>query len=384
MKRYDFVIVGAGLSACVVARKLADAGKKILIIERRNHIGGNLYDYKNEDGIIVQKYGPHTFHTNNDEVIDFITKYAQWEEYHLKCEAMIDDISTPSPFNFMTIDQFYEKEKGEILKKILLETFPTGKSTIVEMLESNEPLIKEYANYLFDKDYSLYTSKQWGIAPSEVDVSVLKRVPVEFSYKDKYFYDKFEAIPKGGFTCFIDNLLDSKNIDCLLNTNALDKLKIINNTIYYENQEAKVIFTGQTDELFNFIFGTLPYRSLRFEGETINKKSFQNVAIVAYPSHNYSFTRITEYTKLPFQESDNTFIVKEYPLQFSPDKKMEPYYPILTKKSREIYEKYYNLSRKINNLYLLGRLAEFKYYNMDQCVLNALNVANSILEEETK
>jgi UDP-galactopyranose mutase len=380
MQKYDYVIVGAGLSASVIARRLADSGKKILIVERRNHLGGNLYDEKNEDGILVQKYGPHTFHTNNDKVIEFVNMYAEFEEYHLRCEVNIEGTITPSPFNFKTIDQFYDEEYAKKLKQKLSAHYPNGKATVVELLESKDKDIADYANFLFEKDYSLYTSKQWGISPNEVDPSVLKRVPVEFSYKDWYFYDKFEAEPKGGFMTFIHNLLNSPNIDTIINEDALKHISFQDNSILYDGEKVNIIFTGQVDELFQYKFGELPYRSLRFEYEKHNVKDYQTAAIVAYPSHNYAFTRITEYTKMPFQNSDKTIIVKEYPLSFTAGSKHEPYYPILTKDSQENYKKYKEEADKYSNLTLLGRLAEFKYYNMDQCVLKALETFERLKE----
>lgn len=370
---YDYVIVGAGLSAAVVARCLADDGKKILIIERRNHLGGNLFDEKNEDGIIVQKYGPHTFHTNSDEVIKFVTKYAEFEEYHLKCEVSMVNKITPSPFNFKTIDQFYDKNKAELLKDKLLKNYPQGKATVVELLESKDEDIAEYANFLFENDYSLYTSKQWGISPKEVDPSVLKRVPVEFSYKDWYFYDKFEGIPMGGFMTLMNNLLNSPNISKVINEDAIRHITFEDDYVLYDGIKQNIIFTGETDELFKYKFGKLPYRSLRFEYEKHNIKDYQTSAIVAYPSHDYGFTRITEYTKLPYQNCEKTVIVKEYPLVYINGSNAEPYYPILTKDSQKSFEEYKKEASKYKNLTLLGRLAEFKYYNMDQCVLNALN-----------
>jgi UDP-galactopyranose mutase len=379
--KYDYVIIGAGLSAAVSARMLADAGYKILIVERRNHLGGNLFDEKNEDGILVQKYGPHTFHTNNDKVIDFVTKYADFEEYHLKCEVNIDGVITPSPFNFKTIDQFYDVDKAKILKEKLKATYPLGKATVLELLDSKDKDIKEYAVFLFEKDYSLYTSKQWGISPSEVDPSVLKRVPIEFSYKDWYFYDKFEGIPNGGFMQFMNNMFNSNNIETKTGINGLEHISFKNNKVLYDNEEVNVIFTGETDELFNYKFGKLPYRSLRFEYEKHNKKEYQTSAIVAYPSHDYGYTRITEYTKMPFQNFDNTIIAKEYPLSYDSNSNNEPYYPILTKDSQEKIKCYMDEASKYSNLTLLGRLAQFKYFNMDQCVLNAIETMERILSK---
>ena len=378
--KYDYVIIGGGLSACVVARKLADDDKKILIVERRNHLGGNLYDEVNKDGILVQKYGPHTFHTNDDLIISFVTKFAAFEPYNMKCEVIIDDIITPSPFNFKTIDQLYSKEDAAKLKGKLIKTYPIGHATVVELLKSEDEDIQKYAQLLFDKDYSLYTSKQWGISPSEVDPFVLKRVPIEFSYYDRYFYDKFEGLPKGGFMKLINNLLNSDNIKTIINEDGLNHISFKQNKIMYDDEYVNVIFTGQVDELFQYKFGRLPYRSLRFEYETHNVSSYQSSAIVAYPSHNYKFTRITEYTKLPFQKNNKTIIAKEYPLLFDKELNNDPYYPIPTIKSNEMYEKYRKEAQEYKNLYLLGRLAEYKYYNMDQCVMNALRLADKLIE----
>lgn len=379
--KYDYIIIGSGLSGCVAARKLADNGKKILVVERKKHGGGNLFDEKNEDGILIQRYGPHTFHTNNDYVIEFITKFAEFVSYEMKCEVKIDDVITPSPFNFKTIDQFYSQEEAIKLKNKLIKAYPNGLATVVELLESNDEDIKKYAQMLFDKDYSLYTSKQWGISPSEVDPSVLKRVPVEFSYYDRYFHDKFEALPKGGFMKLIENLLDSPNIDIVLNEDGLKHISFKEDKVLYGNELTNIIFTGPVDELFKYKYDRLPYRSLRFEYETHSTSSYQTSAIVAYPSHDYEFTRITEYTKLPFQKNDKTVIAKEYPLLFNEKSNNEPYYPIPTTKSAEMYENYRLEANKYNNLFLLGRLAEYKYYNMDQCVLNALNLADKLIKE---
>lgn len=381
---YDYIIVGAGLSGCVVARKLADIGKKILIVEKRTHLGGNLYDEQNEDGIIVQKYGPHTFHTNSDKVIEFITKFAIFDNYHLKCEVNIDGIITPSPFNFKTIDQFCPNDKKEIIKEKLLANYPNGRATVIDLLSSNDEDIKMFAKFLFEKDYSLYTSKQWGIKPSEVDSSVLKRVPIEFSYKDNYFYDKFEGIPQNGFMQLIMNLINSTNITTIKNTDAIIHISFKDDAIYYDNLKTNIIYTGQLERLFNNKFGKLPYRSLKFEYEKYDFPSYQSSAIVAYPSHKYKFTRITEYTKLPFQKSNKTIIAKEYPLIFNSNLNYEPYYPIPTDETARIYKLYSQEASKYKNLYILGRLAEYKYYNMDQCILNALNLAENLIEFENE
>lgn len=377
---YDYIIVGAGLSGGVLARKLAEEyNKKILIVERRNHIAGNMYDYNDDHGIKVQKYGPHVFHTNFQDVYDFIIKYCEPLSYRTRCRAVIDNISTPSPFNFKTIDQFYNKDEAQKLKQLLLDYYDNREAvTVVEMLECEESSIKSFAQFLFDKDYKLYTAKQWNLRTSEIDPSVLKRVPIILSYRDTYFGDKYEFMPGNGFAEFYENLIDHFNITLELGVDALAYLNVDekNRDILYDNKKVNIIYTGAIDELFNYKFGVLPYRSLYFEYKSYEKTSFQDAAIVAYPQAK-EFTRITEYTKMPLQKGNGwTSVVYEYPVAYDKNKKIgkDPYYPVLTDSSRVMYKEYSNFAANFKNLTLCGRLAEFKYYNMDQCVLRALEI----------
>lgn len=380
MKKYDYIIVGAGLAGGILARKIAENNKKrVLIVERRSHLGGNIFDFEDEHGIKTQKYGPHVLHTNNDEVYRFITQYCEPIQYRTKCEAVIDGISTPSPFNFKTIDQFYSVEDANKLKDKLLTYYDNRQSvTVVEMLESTDDSIRGFANFLFEKDYRLYTAKQWNLSPEEIDPSVLKRVPIVLSYGDTYFYDKYEFMPKDGFTKMYRNIIDYPGIDIHLGVDALEHLIIDENNsqVKWDNECTNVIYTGAIDELFEYKYGVLPYRSLNFKYDSIRKDSFQNVAIVAYPQAE-GYTRITEYTKMPFQNCGGwTNAVYEYPVAY--DKKSElgnePYYPVLTEDSIKDFEKYKAFAQKFNNLTLCGRLADFKYYNMDQVILRALQV----------
>lgn len=378
---YDYVVAGAGLSGAVSARILAEKGNKVLVLERRPFVAGNLYDERNEFGLLIQKYGPHIFHTQFDDVYDFISKYAEWTPFKLQCEVEMCGISTPSPFNFKTIDQFYSQEEASILKEALLSAYPNRETvTIVELLESTDIRIRNYAQFLFEKDYSLYTAKQWGVKPEDIDVSVLKRVPVRLDYKDMYFTDKYECMPVKGFTEFIKNILNHKNIEVSLNTDALNYIEIVHNIIEFKginvSKDCKFIYTGAIDELFKYSFGELPYRSLRFDYKTLSVDSFQNAPVVAYPQVP-GYTRITEYKKLPKQHSKGfSTIAYEYPLQYSIESGSDPYYPIPTEDSNELYIRYKDQADKISNLILCGRLAEYKYYNMDQTIKSVLEQFN--------
>ena len=381
---YDYIIVGAGLAGGILARKLAENNqKKVLIVERRNHIAGNTFDVTDDNGVKVQLYGPHVLHTNNDEVYQYITQFCEPIEYRTKCEAVIDGISTPSPFNFKTIDQFYEKETAERLKRKLIEYYPDRNSvTVVEMLESVDMEVKAYAEFLFEKDYRLYTAKQWNLQPEEIDPSVLKRVPIVLSYGDTYFYDKYEFMPKDGFTNMYHNIINYSGIDIQLGEDALTHITIDEdqNSVLYDGERVNLIYTGAIDELFNYKYGVLPYRSLYFEYKRVNVKSFQNVSIVAYPQVE-GYTRITEYTKMPYQDCGNhTTVAYEYPVAYDKKKEVgnEPYYPVLTDESQKCFDAYKKFASRFENLILCGRLADFKYYNMDQVIMRTIDLYNSL------
>lgn len=376
---FDALIIGCGLSGAVVARHLAEQGKRVEIWERRSHVGGNMFDEQNEHGILVHRYGPHTFHTKKAELFRYMQRFEEWEEYHLTCMSHMLGKFTPSPFNFKTIDDYYPPEKAEQLKQALARSYPEQETaTVVELLEHPDPLIREYAQFLFDRDYSLYTAKQWGVSPSEIDVSVLRRVPVRFSYRDGYFDDEFQAMPRHSYVRFFENLLDHPKLTVRLKTEALERLSADPErgvlTLDGEPAGFPVIYTGPVDELFDRCFGALPYRSLRFEWKTLPQESFQDAPVVAYPEAE-GYTRITEYKKLPVQKAPGvTSIAVEYPLAYTGDGSAEPYYPILTQDSQALYERYRALASRIPNLTLCGRLADFKYYNMDQALERALAI----------
>lgn len=382
MKNYALV-VGCGIVGSVIARYLAEEkNMNVVIWERRNHIGGNIYDYVDEYGIRVHQYGPHIFHTRNKVIYDYVCRYSEWIPYKLVCGAVIDGICTPTAFNFKTIDLFYSKEQADEIKLHIKNKFGERESaTVVEMLDCDDPVIRDYAQFLFDKDYSLYTAKQWGISPKEIDKSVLKRVPIRFSYEEAYFADEYQVMPKDGYTTFIQNILNHPNIDVKLNIEALEHLSIVDGTILSvdgQTVDYPIIYTGPLDELFKFSNGKLPYRSLRFEWRYEEKESFQDLPVVAYPQAK-DFTRITEYKKLPEQETRGTSYAIEYPLPYNSDsEKMEPYYPVLTEDSQKVYEQYREKAYAVKNLYCCGRLANFKYYDMDKAIESALEFLEKI------
>lgn len=381
---YDFIIAGAGLSGSVFARIMAEQGHHVLILERRNHIAGNAYDEKNEAGILIHKYGPHIFHTNDENVYQFVNRFSEWIPFKLKCEVEMCGKSTPSPFNFKTIDQFYEPEKASLIKQSLLLAYPDQVVvTVVELLNSDNTLIREYAQMLFDNDYSLYTAKQWGISPSQIDISVLKRVPVRLDYESMYFTDKYECMPQCGYMEFVKKMITHPNITVRTNADALDMVSLSEERLSFNglnvNPNCYFVYTGPIDRLFNYKFGELPYRSLRFDYQTLPKDSFQNAPVVAYPQVK-DYTRITEYKKLPVQEiSGKTTIAVEYPIQYNLKDGTEPYYPIPTETNSKIYQQYLSAAAKYSNLILCGRLAEYKYYNMDQAIASVLKTAQKYI-----
>lgn len=374
------LIIGCGLSGAVIARELAEQGKKVEIWERRDHIGGNMYDYVDEHGFLVQKYGPHTFHTNKKFLYDYMCRFEQWQDYKLTCGAVWDGKYTPTPFNFSTIDTFFPEKKAKLLKEKLKAAYAGREfATVVEVLENPDPDIRGYAEYLFQNDYAPYTAKQWGVSPAEIDPSILKRVPLRFSYGEGYFDDFYQVMPIHSFTRFFENLLGHPNITVKLGVNALDRLSVSSDSLLLDgvNTTIPVIYTGALDELFGHIYGRLPYRSLRFEWKYTERDSVQLAPVVAYPQEK-DYTRITEYKKLPAQNRPGSSYAVEYPLPYQDGTYMEPYYPILTEASQKQYAQYRELADRIPSLIPCGRLADFKYYNMDQALEVALKKCTAL------
>ena len=379
---FDSIIIGSGVAGSVLARSLADQGKKVLIIERRHHIGGNCYDEFDEHGILIHTYGPHIFHTSKKHVFDYLSRFTKWYEFGHKVVANIHGTLMPIPFNLNTLHMVYDKEKADSLEEKLIAAF--GKDTrvpILKLRENEDPEIQEIANYVYENVFLKYTMKQWGQTPEEIDPAVTGRVPVLISYDNRYFQEPYQGMPLNGFTEMFENMLGHENIEVVLNTDAKDVLKIDteNNKIYYNNEEfiGDVIYTGAIDELFDCRYGRLPYRSLKFVFEHYNQPDFQGNSVVNY-TVSEDYTRITEFKYLTGQQMDSTTIMKEYPFAYSGKEGEIPYYAIANDENHALYNKYLELVKNIPNFHLLGRLAEYKYYNIDAMCEKALELAEKL------
>jgi len=375
---FEFIIVGSGFAGSVIAERIANVlNQKVLIIEKRNHIGGNCYDYKDENNIIVHKYGPHLFHTDYKEVFDYLSNFTDWHIYHHKVLAFVDGKKIPLPFNLNSIYEVFPQELAKRLEVRLIEKYGYGtKIHILELLKEEDQDLKLLANYVYEKIYKNYTMKQWGLKPEEISPQVTARVPIYVSRDNRYFTDKYQVIPKDGYTKIFGRMLNHPNIKIMLNTDFKEVISIDfeNKKIYFLGREfkGKLIFTGMIDELFNFKYGFLPYRSLDLRFETIEQEYYQEAPVVNYPN-DYDFTRITEFKHIHPVKSDKTTILKEYPKAYQPNVDI-PYYPVFTKENQELYNKYKEEADKFKNLVLVGRLAEYRYYDMDDVVKRALEV----------
>jgi UDP-galactopyranose mutase len=375
---FNYIVVGSGFAGAVIAERIANVlNQKVLIIEKRNHIGGNCYDYKDENNIIVHKYGPHIFHTDYKEVFDYLSNFTDWHNYLHRVLAFIDGKKVPLPFNLNSIYEVFPQELAKRLEVKLIERYGYGaKIPILELLKEEDKDLKFLANYVYEKIFKNYTMKQWGLKPEEIDPQVTARVPVYISKDNRYFTDKYQVIPKDGYTKIFERMLNHPNIKIMLNTDFKEVISIDfeNKKIYFLGQEfkGKLIFTGMIDELFNFKYGFLPYRSLDLRFETIEQEYYQEAPVVNYPN-DYDFTRITEFKHIHPVKSDKTTILKEYPKAYQPNVDI-PYYPVFTKENQELYNKYKEEADKFENLVLVGRLAEYRYYDMDDVVKRALEV----------
>lgn len=380
---YDSIIVGCGFAGATVARELAERGNEnVLVIEKRNHIAGNCYDLYDEHGIFIHQYGPHIFHTNTERVYEYLSRFTEWHSFKHEVVANVHGQMIPVPFNLNTLKLVYDKEKAEYLEKKLIDTFGfASRVPILSLMEQEDEDIKSIADYVYKNIFLHYTMKQWGQKPEEIDSSVTGRVPVLISYDNGYFGDAYQGMPKEGYRSLVEKLLDHPGITIELDRDAKEVLTIKEGQIHYEGKpyNGKVIYTGPIDEFFDCKFGRLPYRSLDFRFEHYEVDSWQEKAVVNY-TVSEEYTRITEFKKLTGQtKKDSTTIMKEYPIPYTDNSKEIPYYSIVNAENLALYQKYEQLFKEHKKVYLLGRLAEYKYYNIDAIVEKALLLADSII-----
>lgn len=379
---YDSIIIGAGIAGATTARKLAEEkNKKVLVIERRNHIGGNCYDKPDDYGILIHEYGPHIFHTEDEGVRAFLSRFTDWYDFGHEVVAKVGDQLIPVPFNLNTLHMVYDEEKAARLEKKLIEAYGEGSRVpIMKLRENADADVREIAEFVYKNVFLYYTMKQWGQKPEEISPEVTGRVPVVISRDNRYFKDKYQSVPLHGFTPMFEKMLDHPNIEVWLDTDCGDVLKFTDGAIYFKDEkfEGDIIYTGAIDELFDCRFGRLPYRSLDFKFEHLNQDSFQEHSVVNY-TVSEDYTRITEFKFLTGQkDTDGTTIVKEYPFAYTGAEGEIPYYAILEEKNQQLYEKYKALTEQFTNFHLLGRLAEYKYYNIDAMCRKAMELAEEL------
>ncbi|MGG0348140.1 UDP-galactopyranose mutase [Brevibacillus porteri] len=372
--KVDWLIVGAGFTGATLAERIANGlDQKVLVVEGRNHIGGNAYDCYDEQGILIHKYGSHTFHTNSKLVWDYLSRFTQWRPYFHEVRACVDGIKIPLPFNLNALSALFSPQYAQKLESLLIRQYGFGaKIPILKLRDSAHEELGFLADYIYQKVFHRYTIKQWDLKPEELDQSVSARVPVYVSRDNRYFQDTYQGIPLHGFTTMFQRMLDHPNIKVLLNTDYQE----IADEIRYK----RMIYTGPIDSFFGNKHGQLPYRSLRFHFETHQKEWYQEVGTVNYPNE-YDFTRILEQKHLTGQVVPHTTISFVYPQPYSPGEN-EPYYPIPRKENSQRYSLYKQEAEQIRDQVLFaGRLADYQYYNMDQAVARALTLFKQIVTE---
>jgi UDP-galactopyranose mutase len=355
---YDYLVVGAGFAGSVIAERLArGSNRKVLLIDRRPHIGGNAYDHYDTAGILVHRYGPHIFHTNSDEVFAYLSRFTEWWGYEHRVLASVGGQLLPMPINLDTVNRLYGLDLDA---KGLEEYFRSVAEPRERIRNSEDVVVSKVGRDLYDKFVRNYTRKQWGLDPSELDPSVLARIPTRTNRDDRYFTDSHQAMPKHGFTRMFERMLDHPNIHIMLQTDYRDVREHV--------KWREMIFTGPVDEYFDYRFGPLPYRSLEFRHRTLDRERFQPVAVVNYPNE-HDYTRVTEFKHLTGQSHPRTSVVYEYPQAAG-----DPYYPIPRPENAELYKRYQALADVTSRVHFVGRLATYRYYNMDQVVAQALTL----------
>lgn len=361
---FDYLIVGAGFAGSVLAERLARGSRrKVIICDKRSHIGGNAYDHYNEAGILVHKYGPHIFHTNSREVFEYLSRFTEWRPYQHRVRASVDGQIVPIPINLDTINKLYglsltSFEVADFFKKVA--------EPCKQIRTSEDVVVSSVGRELYEKFFRNYTKKQWGLDPSELDAAVTARVPTRTNRDDRYFTDTYQAMPLHGFTRLFENMLDHPNIKVMLNCDYRE--------IEKEIPFREMIYTGPVDAYFDYRYGRLPYRSLMFKHETHDMPLYQSAPVVNYPNEQL-YTRVTEFKYLTGQEHAKTSVVFEFP-----QSEGDPYYPVPRKENASLYTKYKALADQVEGVHFVGRLATYKYYNMDQIVAQALTTYAKIVK----
>lgn len=364
---FDYLIVGAGFAGATLAERLAHHGRRVLVVEKRRHIGGNAYDEYNDDGLLVHRYGPHIFHTNAQRVWDYLSQFTAWRPYEHRVQASVDGQLVPIPINLDTVNRLY----GLSLTSFEVEAFFQGLAEPRETIATSEDVVvSRVGQELYRKFFRGYTRKQWGLDPSDLDASVISRVPIRTNRDDRYFTDTFQAMPAHGYTRMFERMLDHPNIKVLLGTDYRE----IQDWVPFE----EMIYTGPVDEFFDLRYGKLPYRSLRFQHETHDAERFQPAPVVNYPNE-HPYTRVTEFKYLTGQEHPKTAVVYEHP-----QAEGDPYYPIPRPENAALYKRYEALANATPGVHFVGRLATYRYYNMDQVVAQALTLFDRIQDGQTK
>jgi len=370
--RIGTLVVGAGFTGAVLAEQIASRlGEDVLVVERRDHIGGNAYDYHDEAGLRVHRYGPHIFHTKSERVWNYLSRFTDWRSYEHRVLAEIDGIQVPVPFNFRSIDMLFAAETTRRLKATLVREYGrNNKVPILKLRQTSDSDLRKLADFIYEKVFYGYTLKQWGFSPEELGSSVTGRVPVVMGYDDRYFDDSYQAIPLPGYTHLFRKILAHPKIEVSLSTEFND----VRASVEYQ----RLVFTGPLDEYFNYKLGVLPYRSIRFSRLSYEQEQFQAVAQVNYPNQ-HEYTRITEFKHLTGQKCPKTSVAYEFPEPFEP-RRNEPYYPIPKRETRDLYGSYAAMANSLpESVYFVGRLADYKYYNMDQATGRALTLADQIV-----
>jgi UDP-galactopyranose mutase len=365
---FDHLVVGGGFAGCVLAERLASQlGRRVLIIDRRDHIGGNAFDFHNEAGVMVHRYGPHIFHTNSQKVLDYLSQFTSWRPYEHRVLAEVDGQRVPIPINLTTINSLY----GLNLDPEGAAAFLAARAVPgLNIQSSRDVVVSQVGEELYQKFFEGYTLKQWGVDASRLDKSVTSRVPTRTDADDRYFQDKFQCMPLEGYTRMFERMIDHPNITFMPSTDYAD----VKDTIEHDH----LVYSGPVDEYFGFRFGKLPYRSLRFEHATFEQPVFQDVAVVNYPAPDIPFTRITEYKHLTGQTHPCTSITREFPTDVG-----DPYYPIPAPENAALYRRYEELAEATPGVTFTGRLGTYRYYNMDQVVAQSLTLFGRIAEEDS-